>query len=289
MIAVNTPLHRIGVCLSDKEGVAKVYETLSENCCRAGIDVFPIDAAAEEDPAWEKIEALICLGGDGTMLSVAAKAARHGVILGGINSGRLGFLTTCSGEETSALISNLAIGSYEVRERTMLKAHVHRESSGETGGEFLALNELSLMRAQMGKMVDLDVEVNGRLLNRYHADGVLVATPSGSTAYSLSAGGPLIWPKARVFCVTPVCPHSLTNRSVILPDDVRLALRPRERRGRRDDMIFSLDGRNTYRLKLDETLMLERASTRLKLLLMPGTNFAALLRAKMRWQGYEVP
>ncbi|MCD8071335.1 MAG: NAD(+)/NADH kinase [Akkermansiaceae bacterium] len=287
---MNSPLRRIGFWLShDKEGTARVSELLGQACRRAGIEVLPMEPAAEDSPSWEGLEALICLGGDGTMLSAAAWAARHGVILGGVNLGRLGFLTTCSGEEISKLAEILADGSFEVRERAMLQARVQRGAGGDSGSTRLALNELSLMRAQMGKMVDLDVEVNGRLLNRYHADGVLVATPSGSTAYSLSAGGPLIWPEVRVLCVTPVCPHSLTNRSVILPDDVQIALRPRERRGRRDDMIFSLDGRRTYRLKLDETLLLERAPVNLRLLLMPGSNFAALLRAKMRWQGYEVP
>lgn len=273
----------------DKPGSAQALATVRNACRRAGIGVRALCPATMTDEDWEQLDALLCLGGDGTMLSMAALAARHGVPLGGINLGRLGFLTACSGEESMRLVEMLAEGSLAVRERAMLQARVVHAETGENGPVYLALNELALMRAQMGKMVDLDVEVNGKLLNRYHADGVLVATPSGSTAYSLSAGGPLIWPKASVLCVTPVCPHSLTNRSVVLPDDVRLSLRPRERRGRADAMIFSLDGRNTYELKVDETLQMERAPVSLKLLQMPDTSFAALLRAKMRWQGFEVP
>lgn len=274
---------------SGKPGSAAVLKAALNACGQVGVEAAVFDPGAMGEEDWERLDALLCLGGDGTMLSMAALAARHNVPLGGINLGRLGFLTACSGEEAPKLVEMLAAGELAVRERAMLQAQVEDSETGELGAEFLALNELALMRAQMGKMVDLDVEVNDKLLNRYHADGVLVATPSGSTAYSLSAGGPLIWPKANVLCVTPVCPHSLTNRSVVLPDDVRLALRPRSRRGRTDAMIFSLDGRNTYKLKLNETLRMQRASVSLKLLQMPGTSFAALLRAKMRWQGYEVP
>lgn len=272
-----------------KPGSGAVLQTVLDACAQAEVEAAVFEPGAMEEKDWSQLDALLCLGGDGTMLSMAALAARHGVPLGGINLGRLGFLTACSGAEAPELVRMLAAGELAVRERAMLKAQVEDAETGERGGEFLALNELALMRAQMGKMVDLDVEINGKLLNRYHADGVLVATPSGSTAYSLSAGGPLIWPKARVLCVTPVCPHSLTNRSVVLPDDVHLSLRPRARRGRTDAMIFSLDGRNTYQLKLNETLHMGRASVSLRLLQMPGTSFAALLRAKMRWQGYEVP
>lgn len=272
-----------------KPGSADVLQKTLAVCAREGMEASVFEPGTIEEGDWAALDALICLGGDGTMLSMAALAARHGIPLGGINLGRLGFLTACSGEEAPLLIEMLAKGELAVRERAMLQAQVVHAETGERGGEFLALNELALMRAQMGKMVDLDVEVNGKLLNRYHADGVLVATPSGSTAYSLSAGGPLIWPKAKVLCLTPVCPHSLTNRSVVLPDDVHLALRPRARRGRTDAMIFSLDGRNTYKLKLNEALEMKRAPVSLKLLQMPGTSFAALLRAKMRWQGYEVP
>lgn len=272
-----------------KPGSDAVLKATLEACAQEGVKTAVYEPGEMPDQAWKGLDALLCLGGDGTMLSMAALAARHGVPLGGINLGRLGFLTACSGDEAPQLVRMLASGALSVRERALLKAQVEDAETGACGKEFLALNELALMRAQMGKMVDLDVEVNGKLLNRYHADGVLVATPSGSTAYSLSAGGPLIWPKARVLCVAPVCPHSLTNRSVVLPDDVHLALRPRARRGRTDAMIFSLDGRNTYQLELNETLHMELAPVSLKLLQMPGTSFAALLRAKMRWQGYEVP
>ena len=232
---------------------------------------------------------ILCLGGDGTMLSAAAAAARHGVLLAGINLGRLGFLTSCAVANIPAFVESLCEGTYIVEERTMLAVTAYNRKTEERRDTLLALNELALLRAQTGKMVDLDAEVDGSLLNRYHADGVLVATPSGSTAYSLSAGGPLIWPGSEVFSVTPICPHSLTNRAVILPDSVTITLRPRERRGRADSMIFSLDGRTTHSIGLEESLEIRKAPQKLRLFQMPGSNFASLLRAKLRWQGYELP
>ena len=217
------------------------------------------------------------------MLSAAAEAAQRGLILGGVNMGHLGFLSACGVDDLRQLIDALAGGSYGVEERTLLQ--VLRHSPGEEGSDTgLAVNELSLMRAQTGKMIDVDVELDGHLLNRYHADGVLVATPTGSTAYSLSAGGPLLWPNAGVYCITPICPHSLTNRSIVVPDSVTITLRPRERRGRAgENLIYSLDGRTATPIALNDTLVISKAPRPLRLLQMPGADYAARLRAKLRW------
>ncbi len=227
---------------------------------------------------------LLCLGGDGTMLSAAKVAVEQGIILGGVNMGHLGFLSACGREEAENLVAALAAGEYGVEERSVLSVTLHRADGTQTLPPFLAVNEMALMRAQTGKMIDVDVELDGRLLNRYHADGVLVATPTGSTAYSLSAGGPLVWPDAGVFCLTPICPHSLTNRSVVLPESVGITIRPRERRGRaHESLIFSLDGRNTYPIALGESLTIRKAAAPLKLLTLPKSDYAARLRAKLGW------
>lgn len=233
-----------------------------------------------EDIAESAPEIVICLGGDGTILSIAETAARAGCVVAGINMGHLGFLSSCGRDEYWELIDAIAKRQYTVDERSLLRV----ARSGAEGEPRLALNEVALMRAQTGKMVDVDVELNGKLLNRYHADGVLVATPTGSTAYSLSAGGPLLWPNAGVMCLTPICPHSLTNRSVVLPEDVEITIRPRERRGRSgESLIYSLDGRTTHPIGLDETLTIRKSSLALRLLSLPGSNYATRLRAKLGW------
>ena len=226
---------------------------------------------------------MICLGGDGTILSAAEQAARKGCIIAGVNMGHLGFLSACGRDEVDLLLDAITSGDYGVDERRMLQ--VTRSGMG-VGQEdsYLALNEVALMRAQTGKMIDVDVELDGSLLNRYHADGVLVATPTGSTAYSLSAGGPLLWPSAELMCLTPVCPHSLTNRSVVLPDTVEITLRPRERRGRAgESLIFSTDGQTTRSIPLNAALIIRKAPVSLRLLSLPGSDYAARLRAKLGW------
>lgn len=168
---------------------------------------------------------LVTFGGDGTMLTVSSLAAMHRVPCGS-EPGPAGFMTTCSVQELPLLAYALQEGSYLTDERSMLEVVRVGGDGVAAPPRKLALNEVSLIRAQSGKMVDLDAEIDGELLNRYHADGVLVSTPTGSTAYSLSAGGPLVWPMSRVVCVTPICPHSLTNRSVVLPDNCTYACGP---------------------------------------------------------------
>ncbi len=272
-IALLAP-HRTAAC-------ARALEQLLAACARAGLKAYEL--GAEEAPT-KAPELLLCFGGDGTMLSAAADAVEQGTILGGVNMGHLGFLSACGCEEIDALVTALAEGTYGVEERSVLRVSLHAEDGMPLGSPLLALNELALMRAQTGKMIDVDVELDGRLLNRYHADGVLVATPTGSTAYSLSAGGPLVWPDAGVICLTPICPHSLTNRSVILPEGVEITLRPRERRGRANEsLIFSLDGRSTHSISLGEALTIRKAPAPLRLLTLPNSDYAARLRAKLGW------
>ena len=257
----------------------QALERLHDECKKQGLHSYEIGKyTAESQPP---PDVLLCLGGDGTILSEAEKAARSGAIIGGINMGHLGFLSACGREEIPLLVQALAEGRYTVDERSMLQV----TRSGDGSASHIALNEVALMRAQTGKMVDVDVELDGELLNRYHADGVLVATPTGSTAYSLSAGGPLLWPNAGVMCLTPICPHSLTNRSVVLPESVQITIRPRERRGRAgESLIFSLDGRSTHSIALNETLTICKAPISLRLLLLPTSNYAARLRAKLGWR-----
>lgn len=259
--------------------LVQVLKTAFADC---GIETAEVPASALENGGFAAPDVLLCLGGDGTMLAAAEAAARRGVILGGINMGHLGFLSACGRSEVELLVQSLASGTYEVNRRAMLEVRACGSDGCKAGN--LALNEIALTRYQTGKMIDVDVEVDGRLLNRYHADGMLVATPTGSTAYSLSAGGPLVWPDAGVVCLTPVCPHSLTNRSVVLPDSVELTLRPKERRGRAEQsLIYSLDGRATHPITLNEELRIRKASVELLLLNLPQSDYAARLRAKLGW------
>lgn len=264
--------HRSSACV-------RTLQLLEDECTKRGLPFREIGKCSPE-PEWPSI--LICLGGDGTILSAAEQAARSGCIMVGVNLGHLGFLSACGRDELPLLVEALENASYNVEQRSLLE--VTPRGIGSPAESHLALNEIALMRAQTGKMIDVDVELDGSLLNRYHADGVLVSTPTGSTAYSLSAGGPLLWPTAGVMCLTPICPHSLTNRSVVLPEDVEITLHPRERRGRAgESLIFSTDGQNTHPIPLNASLTIRKASVSLRLLSLPGSDYAARLRAKLGW------
>lgn len=262
----------------------QVTRQLMDACAAADMMAYELGCHTPCDPSLGVPDVVICLGGDGTLLSAATEAACHGSLLCSVNLGHLGFLSACGKEDVELLVAALAHGDYEVEERTLLQVSQTQAETGESGAPLLALNEVALMRARTGRMIDVDVELDGSLLNRYHADGVLVSTPTGSTAYSLSAGGPLVWPSAGVMCLTPICPHSLTNRSVILPENVEITMRPRARRGRvGESLIYSLDGRSTHPIAINATLTIRKAPVSLRLLNMPGADYAARLRAKLRW------
>ena len=215
-IARMNPPKVIGlVALAEKPGLVEALRIMRRELSRHGLNSCVIETPEVLEQTIGRCSMLVTFGGDGTMLTVSSLAAMHHVPLAGVNLGRLGFMTTCSVQELPLLAYALQEGSYQTDERAMLEVTRIRVDGVPESIRKLALNEVSLIRAQTGKMVDLDAEIDGELLNRYHADGVLVSTPTGSTAYSLSAGGPLVWPMSRVVCVTPICPHSLTNLSLI--------------------------------------------------------------------------
>ncbi len=277
------------VAPAEKPGLDDALNMMKRELDRRRLGYLLIRTAEELVQNIDRCRMLVTFGGDGTMLAVAAKAAIHRVPLVGVNLGRLGFMTTCSVAELPELAQVLHDGAWVEDVRFMLEVTRVNAAGEKDECRRLALNEVSLIRAQTGKMVDLDAEIDGKLLNRYHADGVLVSTPTGSTAYSLSAGGPLVWPMAGVMCVTPICPHSLTNRSVVLPDSMTICLKPRSRRGRFDSMVYSIDGRDAYPIEVGESLLIRKAPETLSLVHLKEHNFGALLRAKLRWQGAEIP
>ncbi len=252
----------------------------------AGIECYDVNEFNEEGrPVLrEGTELAICFAGDGTMLSLVNQVIEQDCILTGVNMGHLGFLSACSRSEAEALAHAIVAGCYGVEERIVLEVRQLDSNGTCVKGPFCALNELSLMRAQTGKMIEVDVALDGVRFNRYYADGILVATPTGSSAYSLAAGGPLIWPNSGVMCLTPICAHSLTNRSVVMPDSVEISLHPRERRGRtHETMIYSMDGRMVHQIKLQDTLVIRKSQRKLRLLNLEKGDYAERLRAKLGW------
>lgn len=281
------PIQKIGV-FAPRCTVAcqLLLDRLYRFCQSHSIDCYVIQKAKlpEHIQLEEGTDLALCLGGDGAILSLVRQAAFGDVLLAGVNLGHLGFLSSCSKDQFDSLLECIAEARYDIDERTLLKIKQLNSEDEVIAGPFYALNEVSLMRVQTGKMIDVDVALDGHRFNRYHADGILVATPTGSSAYSLSAGGPLIWPHSQVLCLTPICPHSLTNRAVVMPDTVEITLRPRARRGRvQDQLIFSLDGRTTRPIALRERLQIRKSTYSVKLIYLPKSDYATRLRSKLGW------
>ncbi len=227
-----------------------------------------------------KCDLVAVLGGDGTMLNAANQLGESSIPVAGINIGTLGFLTTCTDEEIDLFVELIAQGSYTLIKRALLKASITK-SNGELK-TFRALNEITLTRGHTGRLVTLNAKVDGQLLNHYRADGLIVATATGSTAYSLSAGGPLIDPKSEVFVITPICPHSLSNRSLIVSDQSVIELAPTD-----DEdcpILFTVDGREIVEICAGDKISVQLATNSLPLLQLENRNFYSTLRQKLGWR-----
>lgn len=261
-------------------------EALERRGCECLLESDTAKMAGEDNgiPAatfCDRVDMAAVLGGDGTMMHAVSRFGAFEKPVAGINIGTLGFLTTCTDSDLGGFAEAVAQGRYSTSTRMLLDARVIR-TSGQSE-VFYALNEVTLARGETGRLVTLKAMVNGEWLNRYRADGLIVATPTGSTAYSLSAGGPLIAPQSSVMVITPICPHSLSQRSLVLSDDVEVEISPE----RTDDgpMIFTVDGRDTTRIDPGDRVVVKKADRSFHLLRLDGTSFYEALRQKLGWQG----
>lgn len=261
--------------------------TVRESLRKRGIEVVLeektaglIQEVGEPDFA-EKADLVISLGGDGTLLETLHRIGPTSTPIAGVNIGNLGFLTACTDEEVDLLSDHLASGEMNIVDRTMLKVEMIEE--GGEAHQFLALNEAVLMRGETGRLVSLEARVDGELLNHYRADGLIVATPTGSTAYSMAAGGPLLGPHAGVFVITPICPHSMSNRSLVVGEKSVIELSPAG--NGEEPILFSVDGRDILRIEKDSIVRVSRHEERLRLLRLPGHSFYETLRKKLHWLG----
>ena len=261
-------------------------KALAARGCKVVLDSQTAAMADEQGgvPAGEladHVDIAAVIGGDGTMLDALARLGNFEKPVAGINIGRLGFLTSCTDGELDAFALAVTAGRYTISPRSLLEVAIRR--SGRPDDVFTALNEVVLARGETGRLVSVTARVNGELLNHYRADGLIVATPTGSTAYSLSAGGPLIAPSAGVFVITPICPHSLSQRSLVLSDGAVVEIAPDGAVS--EPMLFTVDGRDTTRLEPGDRIEIRRADRVLRLLVLEDRSFYDALREKLRWQG----
>ena len=225
-------------------------------------------------------EVLVVLGGDGTILRTARLLGPAVKPLAAVNTGRLGFLTTATEAEIGRFVSAILTNDYRLSQRSVVEAHFTTVDGQECieGG----MNEVTVTRGTFSRLIHLEVRVNHEFLNRYSGDGLIVATPTGSTAYSLSAGGPIINPAANVFCLTPICPHALSNRSFVVNDNVSLEIQPKEPV---EDVLLNVDGGTAWTLAKDQPVLLRKAAWQVPLIAFRDTSFYSVLRDKLQWSG----
>lgn len=226
---------------------------------------------------------VVVLGGDGTILRALHRMGGRFPAVFGINLGSLGFLTGVSSEEWADAVESIASGTCQWSARSLLRVELERD--GRVVETFLGLNDAVVSRGHHSQLIKVAVRVNGEELCVYNADGLIVATPTGSTAYSMSAGGPLLLPDSESFVLTPICPHALTNRSAVVPDTARLELRVV---GDAPGVTVNVDGQDIRELGTGDVLRVSRAGEKLQLATLPGLTFSELLRGKLKWSGSNV-
>jgi len=221
---------------------------------------------------------LLVLGGDGTLLAAAREAAPHGTPILPINLGGLGFLTSFTLEELYPGLEETLAGCAPVSERVMLLAD--RTHNGKTLTRQRVLNEAVVHKGTLARMIELELFIDDGFVCRYRADGLIVATPTGSTAYSMSADGPIVHPSVEAILITPICPHTLSDRPIVVSDTSKVEVRMDEHS---DSMFLTLDGQTGVPLQTGDRVCITRAAERLKLIHPPNKTYFEILRSKLKW------
>jgi len=275
-----------------KPGVGELINSLAAEFSRRSMSILleketAAVAGKKSDLAVAQIAAqvdlIVVAGGDGTLLGVADQMGEGNTPIFGINVGSLGFLTTASSQSIREAVDNIAEGKMTFSHRTMLEV-VLRDGSKQQA-PMIGLNDAVLSRGELSRLIRLRTRVNGEVLTEFNADGLIVATPTGSTAYSLSAGGPIMEPESGVFVITPICPHVLTNRSIIVSENSVIEIEASEP----DYPVYlTVDGRDPLRIARDAKVEIRKAKRRLQLAALPNVSFFGVVRQKLKWSGSNV-
>jgi len=284
---------RIGLIANDgKAGAGELVHEIAQACVQRGLPLLlekraahliGVDSSATTTDLARDCDLLLVLGGDGTILQVLHELRDEFRPILGINLGTLGFLTCVSAAAWPQALEAIATGTYQLSERALLDVQVVR--GGHTFACYIALNDAVISRGELSRLIKLNVSVDGATLSEYNADGLIVATPTGSTAYSLSAGGPVLTPDSGVFVVTPICPHVLTMRPVIVSEHSRIEISPSPEQ---PEILLSLDGQDSVRILPGDLIRITQAPQRLPLAMLSDTSFFEVLRQKLKWSGSAV-
>jgi NAD+ kinase len=275
-------------CKPHREEICAVVPRIAQWLREGGVEVLfdktgascftPPEKESSAQEMAAKMEMLIVLGGDGTLLAAARQFIECEVPILAVNLGGMGFMTSVTLDQAIPLLEQVIAGKHRISPRMMLKAELTR--SGQIIQRQQALNDAVVAKGTLSRMLDFDLSVNAHFLGRYRADGLIVSTPTGSTAYSLAAGGPILYPVLQAFVLTPICPHMLTNRPLVLPDSVQLEL---DLSALEEQAYLTLDGQIGHELQRGDHISISKSPFRVNLVRPQEQTYYKVLRNKLRW------
>ncbi|HEY2867630.1 MAG TPA: NAD(+)/NADH kinase [Pyrinomonadaceae bacterium] len=274
-------IKRVGIVVKQSHDEAlKTAHELTEWLGRHGIDAIggPYSEIRGEQPFDPEVDLVVVLGGDGTIISTARLVGNREPLVLGINYGSVGYLTEFRIEEMVPALKMMLAGEYEVDHRVMLDARHVRD--GEEIGSGRVLNDVVINKAALARIIEIEVHFSGNFVNTFRSDGLIVATPTGSTAYNLSAGGPIIYPSMNAIVVTPICPFTLTNRPIVIPDSAEIELKLLNEN---EGVVLTLDGQTGFTMKADDRVLICKSSTAFNLVRPANRNYFDVLRNKLKW------
>jgi len=229
----------------------------------------------EFDLLCQTSDILVTLGGDGTLISTVRRSFKYDIPVLGVYAGNLGFLADINLDYLDEFVSSLVLGNYRVDERAILEATFKQNDADVT---MYAFNDIVVTRPSVSNMIHIETLVDGKAFNTYYGDGVIVSTPTGSTAYNLSAGGPVLFPLTNVFALTPICPHSLTQRPMVLPGEFSIEMKSKE-----DRALIIIDGQDKLELEATKSIHIQLADEKVKLIHREEFNYFDVLKEKLNW------
>jgi NAD+ kinase len=233
---------------------------------------------AEAEKFQSEADLIVVLGGDGTMISTARLVGDGDAFVLGINYGSLGYLTEFRIEEMFTALEAIIAGEYEIERRVMLSVEHWRGDFLQAKGR--VLNDVVINKAALARIIEIDVTLNDLFVNSFRADGLIVSTPTGSTAYNLSAGGPIVYPSMNAIVMTPICPFTLTNRPIVVPDDAAIELKLQKET---EGVVLTLDGQIGYQMEAQDCVQIRKSRTTFNIIQPPNRNYFDVLRNKLQW------
>lgn len=272
------------------EPAKKEAMKLQEWLKKKGLKVYTEDVGAvrsqegcreEESSIPKTVRWVVVLGGDGTLLGAARRVGRYGVPILGVNLGGLGFLTGVPFENLYSAVEMMLDEALEIERRAMLETRVLRKEKEIC--RFRVLNDIVINKRTLARIIDLDVSINNEFLTTFRADGLIVSSPTGSTAYNLSAGGPILYPTTETVIITPICPFTLTNRPIIIPDSAIIKINVGK--GSEEKVILTFDGQVGLDIYLGDMIITRKSREKIKLFKPPEHSYFNILRTKLMWGG----